>query len=158
MNLRISLWFGCCLFFTCVCHSQQATINWLDFEQLEDSLAIKPKKVFIDFYADWCAYCKKMDRAAFRDEGVVAQLSSNYYAVKMNVESKDTIYFGGDTFYNRELGKKRNPTHEIPLLLASREGSPFSLPAIVILDEKFQMSERHFEYIPPKVMLEILAD
>lgn len=158
MNLRISLWFGCCLFFTCTCHSQRATINWLDFEQLEDSLAIRPKKVFIDFYADWCAYCKKMDRAAFRDEGVVAQLNNNYYAVKMNVESKDTIAFGGDTFYNRELGKKRNPTHEIPLLLASREGSPFSLPAIVILNEEFQMSERYFEYIPPKAMLEILTD
>lgn len=158
MNLRISLWFGYCLFFIGACHSQRATINWLDFEQLEDSLAIRPKKVFIDFYADWCAYCKKMDRAAFRDEGVVAQLNSNYYAVKMNVESKDTIAFGGDTFYNRELGKKRNPTHEIPLLLASREGSPFSLPAIVILNEEFQMSERYFEYIPPKAMLEILTD
>ncbi|MEM6541268.1 MAG: thioredoxin domain-containing protein, partial [Bacteroidota bacterium] len=40
----------------------QNSIQWISFEQLEDSLSIKPKKVFITFYADWCAYCKKMER------------------------------------------------------------------------------------------------
>lgn len=75
----------------------------------------------------------------------------------MNAEAQDTIHFGGDIFYNRELGKKRNPTHEIPLLLASREGRPFSLPAIVILDENFQINQRYFEYLSPKKLLKLLS-
>ena len=47
-------------------------------------------------------------------------------AEKMDAESTETIVFGGDSYSNSELGKKRNPTHEIPLLLASREKRPFS--------------------------------
>lgn len=134
----------------------QTEVQWLTFEQLEDSLAVQPKKVFIDFHADWCAYCKKMDKVAYRDPEVVNVLNTKYYAVKMNAESKDTIVFGGDTFFNSQFGKERQPTHEIPLLLASREGRPFSLPAMVLLDEGFQIRERIFEYRTPKQLLEVL--
>lgn len=138
------------------CHGQDKSIRWLSFEQLEDTLAIAPRKVFINFYADWCAYCKKMDRAAFRDPGVISRLNNEYYAVRMDAETSDTIVFDGQMYLNREFGKKRNPVHEIPRLLASRDGVPFSLPAIVVLDESFRIKERYFRYIPPRKMLEIL--
>lgn len=152
--------FICLVMFTCVLKgtAQNNSINWLSFEQLEDSLAVGPKRVFIDFYADWCAYCKKMDKAAFRDPRVVSRLNTEYYAVKMNAEATDTIIFGGESFSNKQLGKKRNPTHEIPLLLASRENHPFSLPAIVILNQNFEVTERYFEYLSPKQLLEALED
>ncbi|WP_422083086.1 thioredoxin family protein [Ulvibacterium sp.] len=138
--------------------AQENHIDWLSFGQLEDSLSVKPKKVFIDFYADWCAYCKKMDEAVFKNSKVISKLNKDYYAVKMNAETTDTIVFGGETFVNKQLKKKRNPTHEIPLLLASRENYPFSLPAIVVLNEKFEVTERYFEYLSPKQMLEALED
>ena len=111
---------------------------------------LQPKKVFVDFYADWCVYCKKMDKAAFEDSKIIMELNANYYAVKMNAESQDSIVFGGKTFYNKELGRKRNPTHEIPLLLGSRKGKSFSLPVIIVLDEKFQVIKRYFEYLSPQ--------
>ena len=136
--------------------AQEDEVQWLSFEQLEDSLAIKPKKVFIDFYADWCAYCKKMDAAAFKDEKVISKLNSDFYAVKMNAETKDTITFGGENFINKQVGKSRIPTHEIALLLASRENQPFTLPAMVILNEKFEITDRYFEYLSPKKLYQIL--
>lgn len=136
--------------------AQQAGVQWLSFEQLEDSLAVEPRRVLIDFYADWCAYCKKMDEAAFRDPEVLKALGRDYYAVRMNVESQDTIHFGGTKYLNREHGSKRNPVHEIPLLLASREGKPFTLPAVIILDKAFRIRNRYFEYIPPAAMRRIL--
>ncbi len=146
------------LFFAFNTTAQDNHINWLSFEQLEDSLAIKPKKVFIDFYADWCVYCKKMDQAAFRDARVISKLTTEYYAVKLNAETTDTITFSGATFVNKQLGKKRNPTHEIPLLLASRENYPFSLPAMVVLNEKFEVTDRYFEYLSPKQLYHALED
>ncbi len=138
--------------------AQENNIRWLSFEQLEDSLSLKPKKVFVDFYADWCAYCKKMDKAAFKDSKVISRLNSEYYAVKMNAETTDTIRFGGETFFNKQKGKKRNPTHEIPLLLASRENYPFSLPAMVVLNEKFEVINRYFEYLSPKQLYKALEE
>ena len=139
-------------------NAQEKHINWISFEQLEDSLSVKPKKVFINFHADWCAYCKKMDKAAFRDSRVISELEKNYYAVKMNVESKDTIVFGGDTFVNKQLGQHRSPTHEIPLILASRENRPFSLPALVVLNQRFEVTQRHFEYLSPKQLYHSLEE
>jgi thioredoxin-related protein len=136
--------------------AQKAKVNWITFEQLDDSLAVKPKKVLISFYADWCSYCKKMDKVAFRDPKVVETLNSEYYAVKMNAETEDDIVFEGKKFINEEVGKKRRATHQIPLLLASRKGRPFSLPAIVILDENFQVTGRYFEYLSTKKMLGVL--
>ena len=136
--------------------AQNKAINWLSFEQLEDSLAVKPKKVFIDFYADWCAYCKKMDEAAYKDPRIISILNTDYYAVKMNAEAANDISFDGQLFSNKQFEKKRNPVHEIALLLASREGIPFSLPAIVILDESFAVTKRYFEYLSPKKMQIVL--
>ncbi|WP_047420007.1 thioredoxin family protein [Cellulophaga sp. Hel_I_12] len=138
--------------------AQPTEIKWLTFEQLEDSLALKPKKVFVDFYADWCVYCKKMDEAAYKNVEVIKILTTEYYAVKMNAESRDTIIFDGQAYRNTAYGKKRNPVHEIPLLLASREGIPFSLPAILLFDKNFQITKRYFEYISPKKMLNLLEN
>lgn len=53
----------------------QEKINWLTFEQLEDSLRLAPKKVFIDFYTDWCTYCKKMDKKVFTDAAVITTIN-----------------------------------------------------------------------------------
>ncbi len=161
MEKKVSLTKSCwtlCLFFCFVgmVNAQENEVQWISFEQLEDSLAVHPKKVFIDFYADWCVYCKKMDKAAFKDPKVVAKLNTEYYAIKMDAESTDEIHFGGETFTNKEFGKKRNPTHDIPLLLASRENYPFSLPAIVLLNENFEVTDRYFEYLSPKKLYRFL--
>ena len=39
-----------------------------------------------------------------------------------------------------------------------REKREFSLPAILILDEKFNVENREFEYLTTKNMLELFAD
>ena len=136
--------------------AQNSKINWITFAQLEDSLAIKPKKVFISFYAEWCVYCKKMDRTTFKNNDVIHILNANYYAVKMDAESKDTIVFDGVTYSNKQLGKNRRPTHEIPLLLAKRKEKPFSLPVNLILDKNFRIVKRYFNYISPDEMIKLL--
>jgi thioredoxin-related protein len=132
-------------------------VNWLSFEQLNDSLKVKPKKVFIDFYADWCAPCLKMQREVFTDETIVKILSNDYYAVKMNVESTDTISFGNQQFINKRA-KRRNPVHQIPKLMASQKNKPFSLPALVFMDENFQVTGRYFQYLNVNQLKEILLN
>lgn len=133
-------------------------INWISFEQLDDSLKVKQKKTFIFFYADWCDYCKKMEQTTFKTKEVISAVNSNFYAVKMNAEEKGTILFDGVAYKNTNIGKYRNPKHEIPLLLASRKDLPFSLPATILLDENFKIKKRFFEYLSPKDMLIILKD
>lgn len=132
-------------------------INWISFEQLNDSLKLKPKKVFVNFYANWCTICKQMEHAAFADKDVVKALNEDYYAVKMNIESADSITFGEQTFVNKRI-KKVNPIHEIALLMASRKNKPFSVPAFVLLDEQFFAEARYFQYMDAEAMKKVLQN
>ena len=136
---------------------EMAEVRWLTFEQLDDSLEVYPKKVFVTFYADWCPYCRKMDRITFRDPQVVTTLNTDYYAVRMNVESTDTVMFGNRRYVN-ERYKKPNPVHQIPLLMASRQGKPFSLPAMVVLNEEFEAKARYFQYLDAQQMRRVLQN
>ncbi len=136
---------------------QPDPVRWLTFEQLDDSLKVHPKKVFVDFYADWCTYCRKMDKVAFQDKQVADILNTDYYAVRMNIETPDTINFGNQVFVNERI-KKPNPVHQIALLMASRKGKPFSLPAMVVLNEKFEATARYFQYLDAQQMMEVLED
>ena len=138
--------------------AQKQQLQWLTFSELETALVEQPKKVLIHFYADWCSYCRKMEKVVYTKPEVEAELNTNYYAVKFNVESQDTITFGGKTFLNLNAGKKRLAYHQIPELLAGRPNQPLELPAIVVLDKAFNIEKRFYRYIPPKEILAILKE
>ncbi|GGF45486.1 hypothetical protein GCM10011339_37470 [Echinicola rosea] len=133
----------------------QEKIRWLTFEQLEDSLEKSPKKVFIDFYTDWCTYCKKMDKMVFTNPEVIALLNREYYPVRMNAETRDTIHFDGLTLANHQATDKRPGIHDLAMLLGSRD-EKFIPPALILLDKQFKVIDRKFEYIPSKKLLKWL--
>ncbi|MEO1652359.1 MAG: thioredoxin fold domain-containing protein [Bacteroidota bacterium] len=130
-------------------------INWLSFEQLEDSLQKQPKKVFIDFYTDWCSYCRKMDKQVFTKTEVIQRLNQDYYAVRLNAETERPISFDGQVFYNKKTSKKRKGIHELARLLGQRNGQ-FAPPTMLILDESFRVQARYFEYLDSKKLLKAL--
>lgn len=138
--------------------AQKQKINWLTFEQLEDSLRISPKKVFLFFYADWCEYCKKMEKVGFTKPDFIQAINTNFYAVKMNAESRIPISFDGRIYRNKNVGKSRNPNHELALLLASRKNYPLTLPATILLNEEFRITEQYFTYLAPKKLIEIVTN
>lgn len=136
---------------------KEEAVPWIGFEQLEDLLVAKPKKTLIYFYADWCAPCLKMRKEVFTDPKIVSKLKKEYYAVKMDVESTDTVYFGHQMFVN-ERQNRRNPVHQIPLLMARQKNKPFSLPVLVFMNEDFKATARYFQYLNVVQLLKILQE
>lgn len=49
------------------------------------------KKVFMNFYADWCSYCKQMEQTTFKDSRVVGALNNKFIAVRVNTETNKEI-------------------------------------------------------------------
>jgi thioredoxin-related protein len=82
-----------------------------------------PKKIFIDFYTDWCGWCKKMDKTTFSDPAVAEYVNKNFYAVKFNAEQKEDVVFQGNTFSWKSGG--RSGVHMLAYeLLDGRLGYP----------------------------------
>ena len=48
------------------------------------------KPVMVDFYTDWCGFCKKMDAEVYTDIGVIAE-SVNFVSVKVNAEKSSAL-------------------------------------------------------------------
>ncbi|MEO1217405.1 MAG: thioredoxin fold domain-containing protein [Bacteroidota bacterium] len=134
---------------------ESKSVRWLSFEALEDSLSVEPKKVFIDFYTDWCSYCRKMDKKVFTNPEVIDVLNEEYYSVRFNAEIDSVVTFGGQEFQNDQIGKSRTPLHQIAQLLALRQGK-FVAPSLIILDEEFSVTSRYFQYLDSKKLLEAL--
>ena len=143
--------------FLCTPSSAQEvkSVNWLTFEQLEDSLAIRPKKVVIDFYTDWCTYCRKMDKVVFTKPEVIDLINEEYYAVRFDAETDAQVVFSGQTLVNDQIGKSRRPLHQMAQLLALRNGQ-FVAPTLVVLDEEFKVTARYFQYMNSKRLMNAL--
>lgn len=57
------------------------------------TLAKKDKRpLFIEYYADWCVPCQVMQANVFSDKEVQKKIEDNFYAVRLNVDSMDSVF------------------------------------------------------------------
>lgn len=110
-------------------------IEWIhyssqDFEAIIDT----DKPVALDFYADWCAPCKKMNRTTFVDSAVVRK-SREFTMIKIDCT---------------------NSTPEVEALM--KKFSVSGMPTLVFMtpDDKEKMNLRAVEYLGPEDYLDRL--
>jgi thioredoxin-related protein len=106
------------------------TLKWYTLEEVEKLVRTKPKKIMIDVFTDWCVWCKKMDASTFSNPVISAYIKENFYPVKLNAETNDTINFRGGKYINLVRGGRS--THPLAVSLL---GWRLSYPTIVYLTE-----------------------
>ena len=86
--------------------------NMIEFNEKLGEAKADNRVVMVDFYADWCLDCKRMDRTTFSDPAVIARLEENVSSLKIDVT---------------------DPKDEFGRAIRKRFGV-FGPPAIVLLD------------------------
>ena len=51
----------------------------------------KSKKIYINFFSDWCSYCRMMNEKTFKDKDVISYLNDNYIAIRVNSEKEPEL-------------------------------------------------------------------
>ena len=122
-------------------------IRWMDIETAQQKMKEEPKKLIIDVYTNWCGWCKKMDATAFSDPTIAKYINKNFYAVKLNAESKKDIVFNGVTYVNPNPDQRR-PTHQLASIAAVN--GRLSYPTIVYVDENLGLLSQVPGYVDAK--------
>ncbi len=61
--------------------------QWVPYEVALDRAEAENKLVMIDFFAEWCGPCKKMDAVTFHDARVAESIDAAYVPVQVDCES-----------------------------------------------------------------------
>jgi thiol:disulfide interchange protein len=86
------------------------------------------KPVLVNFYADWCVWCKRLESTTLRDAKVASVLQNQVVPLSLNVENE---------------GKELSNEYRVD-----------GLPTIIVLDAGGQELGRIPGYIPPESFLE----
>jgi thioredoxin-related protein len=128
----------------------QSGIHWLTMEEAYAATLQNPKKTIVDVYTDWCGWCKVMDKKTFTNPEVIKYINENYYAVKLDAESKKSITLGATTYnYSEE-----NNANDVAVALLQGK---LSFPSIVYLDEEFNMIQPIPGYMDARAFHEIIT-
>lgn len=79
------------------------TVNWHSFTEGIQKAKAEKKPILVDFYTDWCTYCKKMEKETYSQKKLYEYLNKNFINIKVNAESQKKIKFAGKDVTEQEL-------------------------------------------------------
>jgi thioredoxin-related protein len=107
-------------------------VLWMRMEDAERLARNKKKMIVVHFFTQWAGWGKLMDKNTYSKKRIIRYVNENFYAVRMNAESTDTIAFN-KLAYTRNIG---SPYHTLAYSLL--EGN-MEFPSTVFLDEEVNL-------------------
>ncbi|MCS6818491.1 MAG: DUF255 domain-containing protein [Chitinophagales bacterium] len=126
-------------------------IKWMTWEQVQAAVKVKPKKIFVDVYTNWCGWCKKMDATTFSHPEIVKYVNENYYAIKFDAEQREPIIFNGKEY--KFIPQGNRGYHELAAFILNNR---MTYPTTVYLDEKLNILTPVPGYLEPQTFEMIL--
>ncbi|MBK8342173.1 MAG: DUF255 domain-containing protein [Bacteroidetes bacterium] len=141
--LAASLFFGNSDATATINHKQETatsdTITWMNLadvnkiveKNIKKNKVKEDKLIIVDFYTDWCGWCKRLDSETYKDPEVAALMNKYFYPVNFDAEQQDSVAFAGLNYKFKASGSRG--TNEFALTMASRPGGRIGYPTITII-------------------------
>jgi thioredoxin-related protein len=81
-------------------------VEWLEYGEALDRAKRENKHLIVDFYTNWCGWCRRMDHDTYGDSAVATYLSAHFVLAKVNAESPKRIKVGESTKSGIELARE----------------------------------------------------
>lgn len=115
------------------------TVQWMSLEEvnkvveknIKKNKAKEDKLIIVDFYTDWCGWCKKLDKETYADPEIARLMNTYFYPVKFDAESRDSVQFANIMYRFKSMGSRG--TNEFAITMASRPGGKIGYPTISII-------------------------
>ena len=66
-------------------------IKWYSYDEGIANGHSEGKRIYINFYADWCAPCKYMEKTTFSNPAVIASLNKHFISIKVDIDKETKI-------------------------------------------------------------------
>jgi thioredoxin-related protein len=151
--MRINLLLTFCVFILNLqAQHENGLVNWLSFKEAQEKNKIQPKPFLVDIYTDWCGWCKHMMKTTYSNQGLANYINTNFYPVKFNAETKDTIEYNGKTYRPTSVSPKT--PHELAIKFL---GNGLSYPSTVFITSNFEFSLLSQGYLEDKAIEPLLV-
>ena len=131
------LTFFCCSIFILSYFKAQTEkdglVNWLSIKEAQQKNKEVQKPFIIDIYTDWCGWCKHMMKTTYSNAGIANYINSNFYPVKFDAETKDTIEYNGKIY--KPTSKEPKTPHELAIKFL---GTSLSYPSTMFVTNNFE--------------------
>ena len=87
--------------------AEGSLVKWMTLDSAMAKVKTQPRPIIMDFYTDWCGWCKQMMRTTYANPDLANYINTNFYPVKFNAETADTIEYLGQK-YSRIPNNKTN--------------------------------------------------
>ena len=69
------------------------SIKWYSHDEGIATGYSEGKRIYINFHADWCVYCKKMEKKTFKNPEVIAYLNKHFISIKVDADKEKKISY-----------------------------------------------------------------
>jgi thioredoxin-related protein len=104
-------------------------VKWMSVNEALKKAKTDPKPILLDFYTDWCGWCKTMKTTTYADPGLSKYINTYFYPAKFNAEGKDTVEYLGQKYF--PIDSLAKSTHPFALKLL---GTNLMYPSTVFLN------------------------
>ena len=117
-------------------------IDWIPLAKAKEYAKKYDKNILVFFYKRDCPYCEEMKRETLKDITVVNLINNNFFPVKIDSRTKDTILYNGIKYSNQQPIShgstfRHDFYHEVARF--NRNGEDLTTtPTVVLFNSKFE--------------------